>query len=646
MKVDDAMPDNKYLALLAEKYGTKDQVKSELINLEAILNLPKGTELYISDIHAAYKAFNHIIRTGAGNIKEKIDEAFPDEDHKEMELLAMLIAYPTDMLKRKPKSLSAAHDWTSLTINRLLKLLAHLGTKYSRSKVRKAIQADFRYFTEELLLSIDTQETEKTDFYQGIIERLIALHQSDKFIRSLCMTIQQLTVDHLHVVGDVFDRGAGADKVMDRLIQFHHVDFQWGNHDVLWMGAYAGNLASLATLLRIAVKYNYLYELETAYGLNLRPLFLFAEENYEVNSAFKPTARPDDDLLGVENQMRLTKVHQALTMIQFKLEGQIIQRRPDFDMSDRNLLELIDYDKKTILLHGKVYQLEHTCFQTISRARPNELTESEAYVMAAILTSLQQSERFQRHMTFLLEKGSAYLVYNRHLLYHGCIPLKSDGTFLPMVIDGQSYSGRALLDQFEFYIRQGMRHTEIYDDYATDLMWYAWAGKCSPLFGRSAMTTFERYFIADKKTHKEVENPYFEYRNHPEMMTKILSEFGLNDPESVVINGHTPVKVASGESPIKADGKLMVIDGGMSKAYQKTTGIAGYSLLNDSYGFKIVTHAPFTSIEEILSKGKGNERLKYYLDEKPKRRMIKDTTIGDKLRADIADLTALLDDMA
>lgn len=293
------MQENKYLSLLAEKYETNDKVASELINLEAILNLPKGTELYISDIHAEYKAFNHIIRTGAGNIKEKIDTIFGDEDPEQMNRLAMLIAYPTDMLQRKPKDLEAANDWSSQTIHRLIKLLRFLGTKYSRSKVRKAVNEDFRYFTEELMLSLETNQSEKADYYQQIIKRLIELNQADKFIRSLCMTIQQLTVDHLHVVGDVFDRGAGADKVMDRLIQFHNVDFQWGNHDVLWMGAYAGNMASLATLLRIAVKYNYLYELETAYSLNLRPLFLFAEEHYELNSAFKPTARPDDDLLGV-----------------------------------------------------------------------------------------------------------------------------------------------------------------------------------------------------------------------------------------------------------------------------------------------------------------------------------------------------------
>jgi Uncharacterized protein conserved in bacteria len=348
-----SMQENKYLSLLAEKYETKDKVASELINLEAILNLPKGTELYISDIHAEYKAFNHIIRSGAGNIKEKIDEIFVDEAPEEMERLAMLIAYPTDMLQRKPKDLEAANEWSSQTINRLIKLLRFLGTKYSRSKVRKAVNEDFRYFTEELMLSLETNQSEKADYYQQIIKRLIELNQADKFIRSLCMTIQQLTVDHLHVVGDVFDRGAGADKVMDRLIQFHNVDFQWGNHDVLWMGAYAGNMASLATLLRIAVKYNYLYELETAYSLNLRPLFLFAEEHYELNPAFKPTARPDDELLGVENQARLTKVHQALTMIQFKLEGQIIARRPEFEMADRNLLEQIDFAHKTITLDDK-----------------------------------------------------------------------------------------------------------------------------------------------------------------------------------------------------------------------------------------------------------------------------------------------------
>ncbi|MCJ1995614.1 fructose-1,6-bisphosphatase [Lactococcus piscium] len=640
------MSDNKYLSLLAEKYETTDKVKSELVNLEAILNLPKGTELYISDIHAEYKAFNHIIRTGAGNIKEKIDEIFPDENAQEMEHLAMLIAYPTDMLQGKATNSAEANLWSAVTINRLLKLLRHLGTKYSRSKVRKAIDEDFRYFTEELMLSVDANQTEKKDYYQQIIKRLIELDQDEKFIRSLCITIQELTVDHLHVVGDVFDRGAGADKVMDRLIQFHNVDFQWGNHDVLWMGAYAGNLACLATLLRIAVKYNYLYELEAAYGLNLRPLFLFAEAHYtDNNSGFIPASRSDDELYGVENQTRLSQVHQALSIIQFKLEGQIISRRPDFEMADRNLLERIDYDQQTINLAGEIYTLKNACFQTISPELPNQLTDSETYVMTAILSSLQKSEKFQRHMHFLVEKGSVYLVYNRHLLYHGCMPLKDDGSFLEMKIEEASYSGRALLDQFDAHIRRGIHYPDIRDDYSTDLMWYAWAGKCSPLFGRSSMTTFERYFIADKKTHQEGDNAYFTYREDPKMMTKILAEFGLTDPQSVVINGHTPVKVGDGESPIKAAGKLMVIDGGMSKAYQKTTGIAGYSLLNDSYGFKIVTHAPFTSIADILAKGKGNESLKYFLEEKPKRRMIKDTTIGDRLRASITDLNALLDYM-
>ena len=640
------MSDNKYLSLLAEKYETTDKVKSELVNLEAILNLPKGTELYISDIHAEYKAFNHIIRTGAGNIKEKIDETFPDENAQEMEHLAMLIAYPTDMMQGKATDSAEANLWSAVTINRLLKLLRHLGTKYSRSKVRKAIDEDFRYFTEELMLSVDANQTEKKDYYQQIIKRLIELDQDEKFIRSLCITIQELTVDHLHVVGDVFDRGAGADKVMDRLIQFHNVDFQWGNHDVLWMGAYAGNLACLATLLRIAVKYNYLYELEAAYGLNLRPLFLFAEAHYtDNNSGFTPASRADDELYGVENQTRLSQVHQALSIIQFKLEGQIISRRPDFEMADRNLLERIDYDQQTINLSGQTYTLKNACFQTISPELPNQLTDGETYVMTAILDFLQTSEKFQRHMHFLVEKGSAYLVYNRHLLYHGCIPLKDDGSFLEMKIEEASYSGRALLDQFDAHIRRGIHYPDIRDDYSTDLMWYAWAGKCSPLFGRSSMTTFERYFIADKKTHQEGDNAYFTYREDPKMMTKILAEFGLTDPQSVVINGHTPVKVGDGESPIKAAGKLMVIDGGMSKAYQKTTGIAGYSLLNDSYGFKIVTHAPFTSIADILAKGKGNESLKYFLEEKPKRRMIKDTTIGDRLRASITDLNALLDYM-
>lgn len=412
------------------------------------------------------------------------------------------------------------------------------------------------------------------------------------------------------------------------------------------MGAYTGNMASLASLLRIAVKYDYLYELESAYALNLRVLFQFSEAQYQDSEYFRPSAHVVDGKHGLENQKRLSKVHQALAIIQFKLEGQIISRRPDFEMDNRNLLPAIDFEAKTIRLNGQIYPLKTTCFQTISYENPNALTDAEFHVMQTILVSLQKSEKFQRHMKFLVEKGSAYLVYNRHLLYHGCIPLTESGEFLKMKMPDGCYSGRALLDQFDSYIRQGIRYPDISDDYATDLMWYAWAGKCSPLFGRESMTTFERYFITDKETHKEIGNPYFTLREEPKTMIKILAEFGLTDEQSVVINGHTPVKVGDGESPIKAGDKLMAIDGGMSKAYQKTTGIAGYSLLNDSYGFKIVTHAPFTSTEEILAKGKGNESLKKFLKEKPQRRLIKDTTIGDKLRSSISDLNDLLDCMS
>ncbi|OJG72354.1 hypothetical protein RV11_GL002936 [Enterococcus phoeniculicola] len=636
------MNQKKYFDLLAKEFGNSGEIITELINLEAILNLPKGTELYLSDIHGEYPAFDHILRTGAGNLRGKISECFGESmSELEKDKFSLLVAYPKEILKDSSFYPEKNHAWYEKTILQLIQLLTHAASKYTRSKVRKALPKNYTYIVEELLYT-DISLNEKEIYYQEILSRLIDLGEAPSFIIDVSTSIQQLVVDHLHVVGDIFDRGPNADKIMDRLMSYHSLDIQWGNHDILWLGAYAGSKACLMTLLRIAARYNYLYELESAYSLNLRPLFLFAEDTYQENSGFAPKARKNAENFQPESDERLEKVHQALTMIQFKLEGQIMKRRPEFQMDDRLLLDKIHFDTNQIQLNGRIYPLIHSCFQTVDTENPYQLSDEENYVVDSLMHSFQHSEKLQRHMKFLLAKGSMYLVYNNHLLYHGCMPLNEDGRFLEMEIEGIFYFGKSLLEQFEKKLRESSLNPSIHDDLATDLIWYSWIGKASPLFGRSAMTTFERYFIEDKTTHKEYNNSYYQLRNTEKTCRMILTHFGLENEQSKIINGHTPVKVAKGESPIKASGKLFVIDGGLSKAYQNTTGIAGYSLLNNSFGFQIVTHQPFHSIPKLLEEKRDRTYLKKVIDEKVKRTLIKETTIGASIREQCQVLIELL----
>lgn len=633
----------KYYELLHKEFPTSEAIVTELINLEAIMNLPKGTELFLSDIHGEYTAFDHILRTGAGNVKEKIYNLFMEElTDEEKDKLNVLIAYPELVLADQDFYPNKESSWYKQTIQRLLRLLDYAATKYTRSKVRKTLPSQFAYVIEELLYT-DTTYPDNKAYYQQVLDHLISFGQGDAFITALSVSIRKLTVDHLHLVGDIFDRGPDADKIMDRLCQHHSVDIQWGNHDILWMGAYAGSKACLLTLLRIAARYNYLYEIEHAYGLNLRPLFMFAEKNYQNNPAFTPKEKNSSPAYLIESQDTLEKVHQALSIIQFKLEGQLIQRRPEFEMEDRQLLEKIDHKAGTIELKEKAYPLKGACFQTVDPEDPYKLTPEEDYIADTLLSSFQQSPRMKKHMEFLLQKGSMYLVYNSHLLFHGCLPLDDDGTFLPFELHGKAYRGKALLEFFENQIREACLNQEVTDDLSTDLVWYCWSGKLSPQFGKSAMTTFERYFIADKATHKEIKNSYYTFRDTKETCAMILDEFGLSASNSKIINGHTPVKVAAGESPIKGNGRLFVIDGGMSKAYQKTTGIAGYSLLNNSYGFQLVTHEPFYSAEKLLETKQDKTSLKKVIDKELARTFIKETTIGESLAEQISSLTGLLE---
>ncbi|MGO2892227.1 MAG: fructose-1,6-bisphosphatase [Enterococcus devriesei] len=631
---------DKYYQMLEKEFSTKEAIMTELINLEAIMHLPKGTELYISDIHGEFTAFDHILRTGAGNIKEKISLLFQDRlTEHEKDKLTILVAYPREALSDDAFFAYRDCSWYRKKIRQLLELLAFCSTKYTRSKVRKALPKQYAYIIEELMYT-DTIYSDKAAYFDQILTHLLDLEQGRPFITALCQSIQRLVVDHLHVVGDIYDRGPDADKVMDKLNQHPSVDIQWGNHDILWMGAYAGSRACLLTLLRIAARYNYLYEIEQAYALNLRPLFMYAEEHYQKNPIFTPKEKNSSENYSIESLDSLEKVHQALSIIQFKLEGQLIKRHPEFEMEDRLLLEKIDFEKDTIQLSGKEYPLQGSCFQTLQED-PHALTEKEEYVVDMLLTSFQQSAKMQEHMQLLLEKGGMYRVYNQHLLFHGCLPLKADGSFLPLKTEGNEYAGKELLLFFDEQIRTGCQNQQS-DSSEADWIWYCWTGKISPQFGKSAMTTFERYFIADKETHKEIKNPYYKFRDTRETCQMILEEFALYSQNSRIINGHTPVKVKSGESPIKGDGMLFVIDGGLSKAYQKTTGIAGYSLLNNSYGFQLVTHDPFESITNLLAKKADETSLKRVIDRELTRVLIKDTTVGDSLEEQIENLTGLL----
>jgi fructose-1,6-bisphosphatase III len=632
-----------YLDLLVQKYDSEEKVVTEIINLESILNLPKGTEHFVSDLHGEYQAFQHVLRNGSGNVKEKIRDLFQDVlFEKEINEFATLVYYPEEKLKLIKNHFGNEQElnqWYIVTIERMIRLISHASSKYTRSKLRKALPSQFVFIIEELLYKTN-QSTNKDQYYKEIVEQIISLGQADKLITGLAYTTQRLVVDHLHVVGDIYDRGPEPDKIMDTLINYHSVDIQWGNHDVLWLGAFAGSMVCLANIIRICARYNNLDIIEDVYGINLRPLLNLAEKYYEDNPAFKPKVHSDGKLSDHEI-VQITKIHQAIAMIQFKLEMPIIKRRPYFNMSERLLLEKIDYDKNEITIYGKTYPLENTCFATVNPEQPDQLLEEEKQVMERLLFSVQHSEKLARHMNFLMKKGSLYLKYNGNLLIHGCIPLDEEGNMEKMVIDNNTYSGRHLLDVFEQYLRHSFAHPEETDDLATDMVWYLWTGEYSSLFGKRAMTTFERYFIKDKATHKERKNPYYHLRENEEICRKILIEFDLNPDQGHIINGHTPVKEIEGENPIKANGKMIVIDGGFSKAYQSTTGIAGYTLLYNSYGMQLVAHKHFNSKEDVLLNGTDVLSIKRLVDKELKRKKVRETNVGEKLLQEISILNSL-----
>lgn len=639
----------KYLDLLSQKFDSAEKLATEIINLESILELPKGTEHFVSDLHGEYESFQHVLRNGSGNVRAKINDIFKDKlSQQEINDLAALVYYPEEKLKLVKNnfdSIGKLNVWYITTIERLIDLITYCSSKYTRSKLRKALPEQFVYIIEELLYKSNEFHNKKP-YYETLVNQIIELEQSDDLIIGLSYTVQRLVVDHLHVVGDIYDRGPKPDKIMDTLINYHSVDIQWGNHDVLWIGAFAGSKVCLANLLRICARYDNLDIIEDAYGINLRPLLTLAEKYYDTNNpAFKPKKRPDKEVsLTKREESQITKIHQAIAMIQFKLEMTIIKRRPSFEMEERLVLEKIDYDKNEITVYGKTYPLKDTCFQTVDPKDPAKLLPEEQEVVDKLLLSFQQSEKLRRHMSFLMREGKLYLPYNGNLLIHGCIPVDENGEMEAFEIEGERLSGRELLDVFEHHVREAFDHKESTDDISTDLVWYLWTGKYSSLFGKRAMTTFERYFIEDKASHKEIKNPYYHLREDVDMIRKMLKDFGLNPDEGRIINGHTPVKEIDGEDPIKADGKMLVIDGGFSKAYQSTTGIAGYTLLYNSFGMQLVAHQEFNTKEKVLAVGADELSVKRVVDEELQRKKIRDTNVGKQLQDQIDILKILMHD--
>lgn len=635
----------RYLKSLAKQYPTIAAASTEIINLQAILNLPKGTEHFLTDIHGEYEQFNHVLKNGSGSVRRTIDEEFGNTlSNKDKKSLATLIYYPQEKLDivLREEDESNIEDWYKITLHRLVQITKRVSSKYTRSKVRKALPKDFSYIIEELITE-KAEIQDKEAYYNEIIHTIIRIGRAPEFITALSYLIQRLVIDHLHIVGDIYDRGPGPHVILDTLCQYHSIDVQWGNHDIVWMGAASGHLACIANVIRMAARYGNLDTLEEGYGINLIPLATFAMEVYkDVNCdvfAIKYNTNYDTKDLSLD-----MKMHKAISIIQFKLEGQLIMRRPEFGMRDRMLLEHIDYDHKTITIDGKEYHMKDVDFPTVNRERPYELTKEEEQLMERLRQAFVKCEKLQKHVRFLFSKGSLYKVYNFNLLYHGCVPMDDEGNFNSVNIYGEEFSGKELYDVLEHYARKGYyAHNNLQEQLkGQDIIWYIWAGPNSPVFGKDKMATFERYFVEEKETHVETKNGYYRLLDNEEVINKILIEFGLDVNKSHIVNGHVPVELKKGESPIKCGGKLLIIDGGFSKAYQDKTGIAGYTLVANSYGMRLVAHEPFESTESAIINESDIFSDSIILETSTTRQKIAQTDIGTELRESIHQLEELL----
>lgn len=638
----------KYLKLLSNQYPTIADACIEVINLQAILNLPKGTEHFLTDIHGEYEPFVHVLKNASGVIKRKITDVFENSlKQEDIKSLATLIYYPEQKLELMMKNEQNIEDWYKITLYRLIEICRFVSSKYTRSKVRKALPKDFAYIIEELLHE-KQDKTDKEEYYNEIIKTIIKIGSANEFIIAISKLIQKLVIDRLHIIGDIFDRGPGADIIMETLINYHSVDIQWGNHDILWMGAAAGSEACISTVIRICARYGNLSTIEDGYGINLLPLASFAIDFYKYDEClgFNPKIENGKDYSDKEIKL-IAKMHKAIAIIQFKLEGKLINRRPYFDMRDRLLLDKINYEEGTINLDGQIYKLNDDKFPTINSKNPYELIQEEIELIDKLKSSFLNSEKLQKHVRFLFAKGSLYLKHNSNLLYHGCIPLSEDGSFKKVRIgdSGKEYTGKAFLDRLEILVREGYfyKNNPKAKSYGMDIIWYLWNGPDSPLFGKDKMTTFERYFIKDKKSHYEKKNYYFDLEDDEKACNMIFKEFELDPKVSHIINGHVPVKIKKGESPIKANGKLLVIDGGFSRAYQAQTGIAGYTLIYNSYGLSLVSHEPFESTQKAIEEEKDILSTTVILEKEVERKRVGDTDIGKELKLQIKDLEMLLD---
>ncbi|GKX67892.1 fructose-1,6-bisphosphatase [Inconstantimicrobium mannanitabidum] len=643
--VEEIISKQEYLKLLSKGYPTIAAASTEIINLEAILNLPKGTEHFLSDVHGEYEPFIHVLRNGSGVVKRKIEDIFGNylmDDEKKS--LATLVYYPEQKLEIELKEQNNINDWYKINLHRLIELCRYVSSKYTRSKVRKALPKDFTYVIEELLHE-QVDGIDKQQYYDRIITTIIDIGRANEFIIALSKLIQRLVIDRLHIIGDIYDRGPRPDIILDTLMEYHSVDIQWGNHDMLWMGAAAGVKACIANVLRISARYSNLDIIEDIYGINLLPLATFALRYYGEDSCKQFIPKINEENIYNSHEIELiAKMHKAITIIQFKLEYEIIKRRPEFKMDHRLLLDKINYENGTIKLGENIYNLNGNLFPTIDSKDPFKLTEDEKILIEKLESSFVNSEKLQKHIAFLFAKGSIYLKYNSNLLFHGCIPLNEDMSFKTMTINGKQYKGRLLLEKFESLAREGYFYKRDTSEkqYGMDIMWYLWNGAASSLFGKDEMATFERYFINDKSMHKENKNPYYRWRDDEEMCDKVLKEFDLYNKESRIINGHVPVKNVKGESPIKANGKLIVIDGGFAKAYRTQTGIAGYTLIYNSYGLQLVSHEPFESTENAIVKERDILSTTLVVEKKLDRKTVGDTDIGEELKNQIKDLKLLL----
>ena len=635
--------DMRYLELLSRLFPSADKASAEIINLSAILNLPKGTEFFASDIHGEYEAFSHTLRNGSGSIRLKIDDVFGDSlSENEKRSLATLIYYPREKMELVLSQVDDAEAWYAVTLQRLVAVCKRAAQKYTRSRVRKALPKDFAYIIEELMTE-NRHGVDKQAYYAAIVDAVIRTDRGGALVEALCLLIQRLAIERLHIVGDIYDRGPYPHIIMDALMEHHSLDIQWGNHDIVWMGASLGQRGCIAHVVRNCARYGNLSILEDAYGINVLPLASFALEAYKDDPCVAFGLKGNPDLPPQELEMNV-KIQKAMAIIQFKVEAQLIDENPGFGLEGRKLLDKIDYERGTVMLDGIEYELTDTVFPTVDPADPYRLTPEEEDVMQRLEQAFTGCEKLQRHMRFFLDAGSLYKVCNGNLLFHACVPLNADGSLMETEVFGETYKGRALYDVMERYVRAA------FDDAnpelakrGRDLLWYMWLGEGSPLFAKSKMATFELYLIAEKEARKEVKNPFYSYLDDEHVMGGIFEDFGMDPETSRIVCGHVPVKVKDGEDPVKCGGRVLTIDGGFSKAYQPTTGIAGYTLISNSYGFVLAAHEPLESMRAAVVNELDIHSSRKVVELVDKRTLVADTDNGAVLKQQIADLEELLE---